>query len=696
MTIQNTRKEIITELLLKKNLQNGILPNSKEFIWQLNNLLNEAGRNSSAFKFKPFKKNEIAYADVFNQYHEVIHSDLEILYKNLEDLYFNNNKEYQYFLIEKEKLEKEVDRLENDLRFLIQNNQRAQMLPYTYDIFDDTSKIDLSKNKNVLIDTKNNAVKLSEEKNTTRRIFPAGDISFKTEPQQLDKKEKNITGTMWNTLQNEDNKIWQREIRLKENLPLTGILEYQFNEQWYINQIDLSFLTIKPFQLYCTYSLDGTEWYHLPNYTDSFQAQKDIVLNFPSIPMKYFRIEIIKDQSDEIITLEDGYNYHYLFGIHKTRFYHKQYPVTGQFTSKPLIFQNEPENYAIQTIRLHTDEYLPTGTNIQYEIALANEENANWQLIDPINRKNPVNPQHINLMRMSNNGGEEVYFNPNYSSKQAEAEDLITNGIPVYRLTQLREDKEYFYLLPRQLRENSLSLYVGKDNWEIKSFPSNNVDSIPKIDEFKGVFPDTQIFYQKLSDDHNGYILKNHNESVTKKYMARLAIYLEESRTVTSRPISTDPMAIYLNNKLILENQKDESKDVHFVFKAGWNEIVVLINSSSNILTNGLSLMLGFQPSRLTDTIFSRSKALNEISLFDLRYNTKRHDRTVFAKREVENGWEILTNFWYPGLTFQLYYDYKSDDLPANEQLLLRATLTREDGINVPTPVLRHYRIECT
>ena len=697
MSIQTTRLGIITELLLKKNLQEGILPDSKEFIWQLNQMMNQAGRNSSAFKFKPFKRNQIGYAKDFNDYHDVIYNDLSVLYKNLYELHFSNNQEYQYFLIEKEKIEKQIDALENDLRFYIKNNQRAQTLPYAYDVFDDTRKVNLEKTENILVDTRNNAVKLVEEKKTTRRVYPQKNVTFKLAQEGLDKKERVITGELWNTLQNEQDKIWQKEIKLKQEQPLTGIIQYDFEEQWYLNQVDLSFLTVKPFELYCTYSLDNIEWFDLPNYAGSFEAQKDVSLNFPSIPMKHFRIEIIKSQSDEVLVDEKDYNYHYLFGLHEIRFYHKQYPVEGRLVSNPLEFHNEPDNYSIQTIRLDADEYIPTGTNIQYEIALVGEDEPNWQLIEPMHRKNPIGPQTISFMRMNNNGGEDIYFNPNYSSQQAEAEDLLTNGIPVYRLTQLRNNKEFFHILPRKLREGSLSLYIGDHSWEVRSFPSEYTIGIPKVEDFKGVFPETEIEYVPLTDDHNGYLMRNQKSSKARKYMARLAIYLTESKTITTRPVSTDPMAIYLNNQLVLEHDvTDESKDVHLVFKAGWNEIVVLINGQNSTTSNGTTVLLGFQPKRITDTIFSRSKPLQEVSLFDLQYNTKRHDRTVFAKREVEDGWEILTNFWSPGLHFRLYYDYKSDDLPDHDQLMLRATLTREDGLNVPTPILRSYRIECT
>ena len=694
MTIQNTRIKIITEKLLKKNLQNGILPSSKEFIWQFNQEMTRAGKNSSSFNYVPFKRNEIAYADTFNDYHADILDNLKVLYDNMAELYYGNDKEFQYFLTEKDKLEKQIDMLSNELQFFIQNNQRAGILPYAYDTFDDNSKIDIFKTNNLVVDTKNNSVKLTEEKNTTRRIYPSKNIEFNLINTGLDKKEKTITGNLNDTITNHEDKIWQHEIRLKEEKEITAVFKYEFTEQWYLNQIDLSFITVKPFQLYCTYSLDGIEWYDLPNYVGSVEAQKDISFNFPSVPIKHFKISITKTQADEVVTKEDDYNFHYLFGLHHVSFYHKQYPVFGELYSKVLEFNNEPENYSINSIRLITDEEIPTGTNIKYQIALANESSPNWQDIDPINRKNPVNPQTISLSRM-HSSQEKLFFNDQFSSKQAEAEDLLQNGIPLYRLSQIRENKEYLFIAPRKIREGSLSLMLGVNAWEILSFPVDTFSQYPKIEDFDGVFPDTKIWYLKQTEDHNGYLFKNHKEASTKRYMARIAIYMKEPQTITTRPVSSSPYSLYLNNELMIEGNKDTQRDIHLSFRPGWNEIVVLLNGAEVILTNGMTFLLGFNPNKISDNIYSRSKGLKEVSLFDLRYNTKRHDRTVFAKREVEGGWEILTNFWYPGLNFELSYDYKTDDLPEHDNLILKATFTREDGLNIPTPILRSYRLEC-
>ena len=69
------------------------------------------------------------------------------------------------------------------------------------------------------------------------------------------------------------------------------------------------------------------------------------------------------------------------------------------------------------------------------------------------------------------------------------------------------------------------------------------------------------------------------------------------------------------------------------------------------------------------------------------------HDRRVFARRETETGLEILTNFGQPGLEFDLMYDYK-DRIEEQDGIYLRARLERENGVNIPTPIIHQYRLE--
>lgn len=695
MSIQTTRVRILTEAILKKNLQRGILPDSQEFIWQLEQALKDAGKNSAAFRFRPYRETEVVQSSKYNSDNRVIREDLLTLYQNLAGLHALLNKHYQYFDTEKQKLEKQIDILENRLREHIHNANRAGILPYAYDTFHDTSKVNLDACSDVFVDTENNLVRLVEERSMTRRITPVATPSFLVFPENIEKKERIITGELINVFSDKIDTVWQKEVSLKEEQTLTGVFNVLFQKPEEVNRIGLSFLTVKPFELEASYSPDGTEWFALPNYVGVFEAQKQVSLDFPSIKIKHFKLEITKREADSQKTDDPDYPHSYLFGFESVVFNQKQYTPTGVFESKPLELFNEPDNYAVQTVSLEVDEWLPTGTQIDYEIAL-NEPNPDWQPIEPISRKHPEFPQTLSFLRMSKNGGENLYFPKQFSAQQSEAEDLLTNGVSLYRLSSLQNNKEQFTLPPRKMLEGSVRLYLGENAWEITSFPSQETTSVPELSEFQGLFDRTEIEYKAVDESRNGDILSGRKDSQKRKYLCQIGLYMPEERTLAATPISTDPMSIYINGERVFASMPGSERETYFVFRPGWNEIVVLINGDNATSVNGITASLGFQPKQIADTIYSRSTPLKESTLFDLQYNTKRNDRSSFAKREVDGGWEILTNFWSPGLNFSLHYNYKSEELPEHDLFLFRAKFTRDESSYVPTPILRRYRIVCT
>lgn len=695
MSIQNKRVEFLTEALLQKNLQNGLLPDSREFIWQLNQAMREVNYDQASFKFKAYQNTEIASSGKINQDNEKIYQDLSVLYTNMTAVHQVLNKYYQNFSLEKEKLEKKIDVLENELLNYIQNANRSGLLPYAYDNFDTTEKVDLVQSTKVFVDTSNNAVHLIEEKNTSARLYPLGLTTFKLYPEKLDKKEETLTGNLANILSDNADATWQKQILLKEHTPLTGVMEFAFQEAKALNRIELEVFTIKPMQLSIQYTPDGETWYHLPYYEKAFEIQKKVALDFPSVDIKSLRFSLLKNEADETLPEDDDYDYQYLFGFQQVAFYSKQYPTQGDFVSKALSLQNEPEHYAIDRVQLYADEWLPTGTAIEYEVALANESDIlDWQRIDPMERTNPTSSQILYYSRLTKNQGQELFFPEEYSIRQSEAEDLLQNGIPLYRLSSLQNQQQQFYLPKLKMLEGSTRLFVGKNAWEVTAFPSKDVAGVPNLEDFKTIKDGTTVDYAPLTSVRTGDVFKNFKDTQSKKYLARIGFYLEEAKTITSIPAATDPIAVYSNGEKLFEGQTAINQSIHFVFKAGWNEVVLLVNGKNSTSVNGITVSLGFNPMNLTDTIYSSSKPLKEISLFDLQYNTKVNDRTVFAKRETENGLEILTNFGKPGLNFDFFYDYKDDRITEQEGIYLRAHFSRDNGLNVPTPILRSYRLE--
>ena len=692
MGIQNERVKEATEQLLRKNLQNGVLPDSKEFIWQLNQAMRDMRFNKPSFQFQPYKNTEIASSQRLNESNERIYQDLLILYKNLTNVYQLLNKQYQHFTVERDKLERDIDMLENELIHFVRNNSRPGLLPYAYDTFDTTDSINLEKTSGVFIDTQNKEARLVEEKNTSRRVVPSGQVSFKFEPSGIDKKEETLVGSMDNIFTDESDRNWQKRFLLKENIQVEGQLEIVFNRKEVLNHIHGVFYTVKPFELDMSYTPDGQNWYHLPYYEETLNVDKQVVLNFPSVEIKGIRFNVRKSEYDESLPEKEGYSYQYLFGVQQISFYQKNYPTEGLFHSTILELQNTPENYVVDTVQLFVDETVPTGTAIRYEVALPSD-NLDWQPIDPVNREHPKSPQIIHFNRLTRNESDTLFFPDEFSIRQSEAEDLLKNGIPLYRLSSIQNGRQRFELPKMEMLEGSTRLYVGKKHWEVTSYPSTNVNQMPQVSDFQAIKDGMITEYDPISEVQSGDVFKNKKGGQQRKYLARLALYVEESQTISAPVTSTEPITVFLNGEQLFTGMTQAGETIHYVFKAGWNEIVVLVNGINANTVNGMTVSLGFNPVGVSETIYSSSKPLREISVFDLQYNTKMHDRSVFARRETETGLEILTNFGQPGLEFDLMYDYK-DSVEEQDGIYLRARLERENGVNIPTPIIHQYRLE--
>ena len=95
MSIQNKRVEYLTEMLLQRNLQNGMLPDSKEFIWQLNQAMRDARYDKPSFKFKPYRNTEIVQSSRYNTDNDRVYNDLLVLYRNIVSVHQLLNKQYQ-------------------------------------------------------------------------------------------------------------------------------------------------------------------------------------------------------------------------------------------------------------------------------------------------------------------------------------------------------------------------------------------------------------------------------------------------------------------------------------------------------------------------------------------------------------------------------------------------------------------------
>lgn len=699
MSIKNRRIAKLTDEILKASLQAGNLPDSKEFIWLLNRALKGYDLSGPSFSFQAYRNSEVATSQRYNQNNRRIYEDLAILYENIISVHAVLNKYYAEFDVEKRNLETQINQLENELKERIQNYNRGGYLPYAYDTFDTTEKCDLDETDNVFVDTTHHQVRLTEEKNTSLRVYPTVATEFFFYPNAVDKKDRTLTGSLANIPTDNLDEIWQRQICLKEPLAVTGCVQMGFPQAYNLNQIDVALLTVKPCRLKITFTPDGQAWYNLPYYEESVPVLDAYSFQFPAMTALGLRFYVDKTEPDETLPETDGYDNQYLFGFQSIKFYDKQYPTSGVFQSQLLALENKPTNYLVNNVTLSVDEVVPTGTALTYYVSLPYADGTyDWQLLEPKERENVEKArQSLSFSRLTRSTALPLYFPAQYAVSQSQVASLTTNGIPIYRLSYTDTSGAERKNIPSvRLVDKTQKLYVGKNAWEITSFPASDVSGVPNLAEWEAVHDGTQVDYRVVDAVSSGNVLKNYTDSETKKYMCKLGLKLDSPLTFKSYPASTDPMALYVNGELLFAGT-EAGQAVNFAFKQGWNEIVVLLNGGNATGAGGITATLGFNPTSLTTTLYSSASPLKYVSLFTLQYNTKINDRSVFSMRETEAGYEILTNFAKPGLACDLYYDYANDTVDEEaDGLYLRVDFARDNSPTVPSPVLSRYRLEFT
>lgn len=697
MSIHNKRLNQITEKVIQESLQQGILPSSKEFIWRMNQEMLGQKLHMPRFKFQPYKTTELINAGRINQNNDDIHADMTILYDNIIDVHKLLNKYQSNFEVEKEKLATEISQLENTLKEKIMAYNAGGYLAYSFDGFDDLSKTDTAASSDIFVDTKEKQVRLVEEKNTSLRVYPLSSNLFSLGENGIEKREAIISGDLNQILSDETDTPWQKQISLKSNQGLTGLLELQFEKPYGINKIDIDFMSIKRFWAKVEFSTDGNIWYELPYNQEKVEVKDTLSVQFPTMMMKSIRIIIDKPEPDETVPDIDGFNFNFLFGVKKIQLYNKQYPSSGLFQTTELELQQAPENYRVDKVRLSVKEVVPTGTAIRYEISLPNADGTqDWHPIDPMERVNPTEPQQVQFSNIKRKEATELFFPEEYSIVQSEAQGLLTNGIPIYRLSTMVGDELNQFIANKAIVGDSMKLYTGRNSWEVTSFPSADVNSLPTLDDWKQVHDGTEVRYSLMNNSKSGDVLKGWKDNQSSKYLCKAGFYLEGNDvTISTTPIGTDPFSIFVNGDIIHEAQAGETRKVNISLRTGWNEIAVLVNGKNATSAAGISISLGFNPQALASKCYSSSKSLKHIPLFDLQYNTKQNDRTVFSSRTTEEGIEILTNFAKEGLKFDLYYDYADESaIEMEPRILLRAHFARENGEDIPSPTLKSYRLE--
>ena len=680
MSIKNRRLQRATEEILKEELQRGNLPSSKEFAWKLSQRMEASDFSKPEFVYRSVRDGMLAYAERHNESIMRISNDFEVLYENIREVHDLLGKHFSAFDIEREILEKEIFAVETRLREKVLLYAQSGFLTAVFDVFESFDKMDEVQSSNVLLDVKNHEVRLVEELRLSKRV-PVDTTTFEVMG-GFEKKMADIGMPLDVIHDGFDDETWQRVVHTKDDREVVGELNLSFGEGQLVNQLVLSLMTIKPMGVSVTYTPDGLNWLSIPYHEEEVMASGRIDMKFPTLNMREAKVRFRKKEHDEHIPEEDGFEFRYLFGLKEVEVRTLRFPERGVYQSVPLTVDG-PNNYVINKVSLEVEEVLPTGTDILYEVSVNGTED--WRGISPLGRKNAAYPTIVDFQRIENAEPVSFTMGEGLSVRQSIIGGMDANGISFYSLGKVTG---------RRIIEGSERLYVGRNTWECRSYEKmRTAGHVPSLEDWEGANGEIQYEYEEMSELRRSLLFENKKGVGKRNYYCRCGVLYDGAEDiVVATPVSTEPIAMFLNGEKIFEGIA-EATPVNLKMKQGWNEIVVLVYGENHDSVNGMTVDVGMDMIELFKNIYVSASPMTKVPLFDLRYNTKMVDRTKYAIRETETGYELVSNFGVDGLTFDFFFDYALASDIEGKEIVFRATLVREGEEDVPSPTLKKFRL---
>jgi hypothetical protein len=694
LSIRNKRFTKAVNKILREELRKGNLPSSKEFIWKVNQYMQENQIDQPSLNFRPLRKQAVARSGEFNENIDRLYDDLHTLYTNAIEQHNTSLGHFNKFEVEKSKLDYQVKELENKLKELILLHSKSGFLNSVYDVFADMTKIDTSKTT-ANIDIGKHEVKLSDIKKTSKKINASATTGFEVSPHITPTPEiQQISGTVGDALSDKANVVWQTQILTKESQAVPTYFHVMFDKPQEMNRITLSLEAIKPTYIRIEATGDNINWFKLPYYEDGVMVEQSYTFDFPMLKVNRIRIMMAKDEPDSETLIKVGstneVRYAYLFGIKNLSFYTFDYAVESEFYT--TVLDAEPDskkNFTIDKVSLTVDEELPNGTDIKYYIALppAAGKEPEWKDISPVSRENPRFDQLIDFKNISTAIPHSFSIDPTLSIGEYELENLYAHGIKFYKIGEV---------VDRKIITGTEKLFVGKNTWGVKSYEFQHADHtyhVPSIEDWRKPSNQVRVDYSKIVDGKPGLVLNKKTTSVATNYMFTMGVFsTKANEQVAAVPASFDPIAIYMNGELLFQGIPNPSNKITYLFSNGWNEIIVLVYTSKSMNTvNGATTDIAFDPRKYGSNVYAKAKALTMVPQFDLRYNVFNTDYDKYALVEVNNKTQVVLNHATPGLEYEFYYNYI--DGTVKDMILLKAVFSRDDSITESSPKLKSYRL---
>ncbi len=696
MSIKKKQITRVANKIIRRELQLGHFPSKNKILSNIEQYLklNALGK-PTANMYYASENSQVSTKD-YSDMLEGIEEDLAILYQEaieqsnrltLTNLRFNSG--YN-------RLNKDITRQADELRnlLLVANNSNDYIYS-AYDYFNDLSKVNTIETK---ADIQNKAVTISQDKNDNKKADLSNSmLSFSPHNEYQDiisiSPNRNISTSQEQDSQNnlissprlavteiidvnpifDDNidTAWRYRVTTRESGSYGVTIKIILEEPIKTNKINISMLSPKKTNTTVRYSPDDINWFNIKSLDIETSVEIDTELIVVS------QLELILSKSEPDITEYQqpisGLNvisYTYAFGIIDLSMFKLTYRDKGMFQS---IEHEILTDIPIEKMSLWADEYIPPGGDIQYKIRV---DDGDWVKISPFTRRQPRYNTVIALDDIEQSTPVTLEMSPQEPISEYEVFEYRAQGMKFYKLGTV----------PHSAIPSSIRLHKGKNMREVSIYEGNIIDDAPdNIGVIINNISPLNINYVSISEEMPSLLLHDTFDN-ERTYRFSTTFYLENKQHITTSPVCTSNISIYLNSKNIYSGMTSPGTEVNYDTKQGWNTIDVFVHIPADItVSTDISLDL----LRYTSYIYASRDTLDRVSLFDLQYHIKYNNKDKFAAVVKDDKTDIILNHHVLGVPFDIFYKYATGTL---NTVALKADITRSDASEI-SPKIKGYQI---
>jgi hypothetical protein len=444
---------------------------------------------------------------------------------------------------------------------------------------------------------------------------------------------------------------------------------------------------------------------------------------FPAISTNSIELYFTKSEPDRVLTANQSVTYCYDLRIDELVISSPYYDTSATYVSLPIgLPSDQNENLIIDKVVLDVKDQVPAGSNIRYYIAqdkpgANNIYDYDWTSISPLNVRDTTNPVTINFsgtiktsssiidqtsssissstVSMVKIPRESSYNNPitNYYYES----DSTNLGFNLYRLAKFASGiKPYETYILENVDSNQITVNIvggeelDKASWQ-QVLSGSRTDIV--YTSFTRTISNTQEFFTAQNIPYGSIrletnIMAEQDLSITEAFLKDLSAQYWDVK-------------IYLNGVDLTANEILSpgilSSNITWSFKKGQNNLIIIINKSSNNTSgtntafNGSISILENRSILSLNGIKCYKNYLYEVKPEDLRNYYSNKDN-VFSMIQYENTYELVYRRSEEIISgSRVYYSYNTDNNVSS--IRVRADLFR--GSNVYTgPSINSYTVK--